>query len=445
MPDRLNVVRRSMINDCKSGKLHIQAKRAYVSPDLYAFCERLFEGIENPHGLLDGKQVYCDLFSNGQEIDCLRNPHSYREHCIRTNTITSSCSKWFDTHCIYTSTRDLISKVLTFDCDGDTLLLVSNPTFVKVAKRNMQGVVPLYYEMSKGHKCVLTKNSIYDGLQRSFESGCIGEYSNKLTKIWNKPITPQTDKISKWLTAETNFKIDSAKTSYMPVRPEEVDIEIKAALNGKMPYFFHFAKDYTSNQVEEITTDNTMGKLVSYITERTKDNRMAICNTLAKCDYHVLCSGDFECVDEEAEQIALTFIIGAQWYFWKIKCNNKQHAANLTDEDIDLNTYSHLQYRHLREDMLSLIDRDEEYIVNALVYYFYHMKKSANKRALWKIYGAEILAHIQINAKTLPDMCPICGKRFVPKQSNYKYCSPECSKMYNKMQARQRKYIKSTT
>ncbi len=77
--------KRSMIKDAKSGKLLVSdARYTYLCPDLYAFCERLFLGIENPKGLLTGSNVYCSLYDEGH-IDILRSPHLFREHGVRWN------------------------------------------------------------------------------------------------------------------------------------------------------------------------------------------------------------------------------------------------------------------------------------------------------------------------------------------------------------------------
>jgi hypothetical protein len=62
---------------------------------------------------------------------------------------THKIREWFTTNAIYTSTYDLISKILQFDVDGDKSLVVADPDFVRIAERNMNGVVLLYYNMRK--------------------------------------------------------------------------------------------------------------------------------------------------------------------------------------------------------------------------------------------------------------------------------------------------------
>lgn len=106
--------KKSMIKEAKSGKLNVNGKYTFICPDLYAFCERLFLNMEQPNGLLNNNDVYCDIFGEGK-VDILRSPHLYREHGVRNNTLDEKKTKWFVTHGVYTSIYDPISKILQFD------------------------------------------------------------------------------------------------------------------------------------------------------------------------------------------------------------------------------------------------------------------------------------------------------------------------------------------
>ena len=72
--------------------------------------------------------------------------------------------------------------------DGDKLLVVADKTIIKVAERNMQDIVPLYYNMKKALPHSLTNENIYDGLIHAFTGGNIGIYSNNISKIWNDEV-----------------------------------------------------------------------------------------------------------------------------------------------------------------------------------------------------------------------------------------------------------------
>ena len=61
---------------------------AYICPDLYAFCEWLFCGIENPKGIIPRNHVYCSFYNDDpynkyDVVECLRSPHLYMEQGIR--------------------------------------------------------------------------------------------------------------------------------------------------------------------------------------------------------------------------------------------------------------------------------------------------------------------------------------------------------------------------
>ncbi|MGL6174925.1 MAG: RNA dependent RNA polymerase, partial [Cellulosilyticaceae bacterium] len=114
----LKQTKASIVKQGRSGRIRVNGTYTFVSPDTYAFMEWLFLGAENPNGILNTGEVYCDLFDDGIKLDCLRSPQLSLEHAIRVNNRSKEAKKWFTTHCIYTSNRDMISKILQFDVDG---------------------------------------------------------------------------------------------------------------------------------------------------------------------------------------------------------------------------------------------------------------------------------------------------------------------------------------
>ena len=115
--DTLRDVRKSIERASWAGRLDVDGDYSFLIPDMYAFCQWLFLGDKEPSGLLANGEVHCSLFEPGQELDCLRSPHLYVEHCIRRNVAGADpeYKRWFVTDGVYTSTHDLISKVLQFD------------------------------------------------------------------------------------------------------------------------------------------------------------------------------------------------------------------------------------------------------------------------------------------------------------------------------------------
>lgn len=119
--EKLKAIKDSLIKKYKSGKIEINGKYTFILPDFYAACQYWFLHNENPDGLLNDGEVYCDLF-DAEKLDCLRSPHLYCEHAVRNNMAWSglgetkeSIKEWFQTKAVYTSCRDLLSKILQFD------------------------------------------------------------------------------------------------------------------------------------------------------------------------------------------------------------------------------------------------------------------------------------------------------------------------------------------
>lgn len=111
--DVLRQTKKSLVKQAKAGRLRVNGGYRFVSPDLYAFSEWLFLDEINPRGLLENGEVYVRDFENGDELACLRSPHLYREWPVEVNKRNSEIDKWFGgTKCVYTSTRDLISRIL---------------------------------------------------------------------------------------------------------------------------------------------------------------------------------------------------------------------------------------------------------------------------------------------------------------------------------------------
>lgn len=115
----LKKIKNSVIKRAKAGKLDVHGKYTFILPDFYAACEYWFLGIPKPHGLLDDGEVFCWLFRRDAELDCLRSPHLFLEHAIRKNVAyyedevrQQRVREWFVTDAVYTSCRDMISRIL---------------------------------------------------------------------------------------------------------------------------------------------------------------------------------------------------------------------------------------------------------------------------------------------------------------------------------------------
>lgn len=206
--ESLRSIKNKLVKDGRGGRLDIKGKYLFLIPDLYAACEHWFLRIETPDGLLKNGDVYCRVFPDEKKLDCLRSPHLYREHAVRHNVFgeDSERKRWFSTDGIYTSSFDMISKILQFDNDGDKSLVCADSVIIAVAERCCADVVPLYYEMKKAPAHIVTPDLMWQGMKNAYDGGRIGPISNKISKIWNSD-EPDLDAV-KLLCAENNYVID---------------------------------------------------------------------------------------------------------------------------------------------------------------------------------------------------------------------------------------------
>jgi hypothetical protein len=410
--------KKRLIKDARSGRLNVKGKYTFLVPDLYAFCERLFLGIDQPKGLLIKGNVYCDLFENGK-VDCLRAPHLYREHGVRENVMDDEKSKWFITHGIYTSIHDPISKMLQFDNDGDKSLVIQDEILVSVAERNMQGIVPLYYEMAKAPAEQINSEDIYKSLVSAYKAN-IGEISNNITKIWNSD-NVNLDVI-KWLCMENNFTIDFAKTLYMPTRPEHVNKIISQYIKAKVPHFFIYAKDKEEKNVENLN-DSIVNKL-EYVVPNKRINFVKIAG---KFDYKMLMKNHRVIIDENIVNKYIELDKSKKW----VRVRSGQKVKS--NESLYI-------YNDIRQKLLE-INNDVNFVTDVLVKYLYLGKKSSFKRTLWESFGDILIENIQLN-KHGTKLCTICGSE-IEKEKGKRFCE-SCAKEKEKIRKREWKRLKSS-
>lgn len=392
--------KKALVARAKAGHLRVNGQYIFLSPDLYAFCEFLFLKRKNPAGLLEDGEVYTRRYARGSDIACLRSPHLYKEWGIRRNKNDELCEEWFShTNCLFTSCHDLISKILQFDNDGDMSLVVKDSTLINAAKREMKDVVPLYYEMKKAVGGQLSFESLYAGMVCAFSSGNIGPKSNLITVVYNQgDASKESLDVIKWLTMETNFTIDYAKTLYMPLRPDFVKKIIKGKTCKKVPYFFRYAKNKLDAQVED-ANQSAMNRISAAVSKSKISWRYLV----RKFDYHMLMDHTIpvEWVDVECRDIY-------EWY------NVRQNLFFNLDEEFQKGASQELYvYRYLRSEIERKIAGkcSINYFVNAVVYYLYTERKCSKKKLLWNAFGDIVVNNLKNNTKHLGAICPICGNR----------------------------------
>lgn len=458
-------IKNSMVKRFKSGSLSVNGKYTFILPDLYAACEYWFMGDKNPKGLLDDGEVFCWLFRKYDKLDCLRSPHLYREHAVRINTACNknkerqeSIRKWFTTDAIYTSCHDLISKILQFDVDGDKSLVVADKTIVPIAERNMNGIVPLYYNMKKASPVQLNNQTIYDGLNAAFVGGNIGIYSNNISKIWNSEVfisgteeeKQEAVDLIKLLCMENNFVIDYAKTLYKPERPKQIHEKITAFTKGNVPHFFVYAKDKLDSQVED-ANESFVNKL-DYKIVNPRINSRSI--GLKSIDYKMMVSNpNIECraifdksgrINEELSDpmIVKYFELNNKYHFKvNMECADVLRGELLNNTQLKQDLFFKRIAIEIRDELSKFEYTDSE-IADILVKLLYHVKPSSHKSVLWFCYGGYIVENLKKNIKqtTKVIQCIDCGEWFEVNTKDNETCRcSECVKEHKRMLERLKK------
>ena len=413
--DILKQTKKSLVKQAKAGRLRVNGRYRFVSPDLYAFCEWLFLGEKNPKGLLADGEVYVNEFCDGDELACLRSPHLYREWPIRVNKRNEETERWFGcTKCVYTSCHDLISRIVQMDFDGDRLLVIKDRLLAKIAKRNMKDIVPLFYEMKKAKPRIINNDVFYESMVLAYASGNIGPPSNLITIVHNNNESDREEalKVVKWLTLEVNFTIDGSKTLYFIKRPKEADKIIKRHTKGKAPNFFIYAKDKLPHQVEP-PNNSTMNRIAAKI----PDSKIKFSKSISKFDYRMLMNLDCDF------SVSSDSAVVKSYDYW----NTRQNLFNKEDENQkDQDLY---KYKQIRKKIIEESQKDLDYIVNTLVAVLYTSRRASAKKTLWTCFGDVILENLKRNLEGKGRVCQICGKRFMPNKfrPGAACCSSACT------------------
>lgn len=422
--EQLRDFRKKLIKDLYSAKFRVNGYYTFLLPDFYAFSEWLFMGVKIPNGLLADGEVYCKLHKTGQEIDCLRSPHLYFEHAIRNNVTNPEIEKWFTTNACYTSTHDVISKVLQFDVDGDKTLILQDENIINVAKRNQIGVVPLYYNMRKAEKERVTSESRYRGLSTAFTGGNIGVVSNNISKIKNSQEirTPETRQEAidclKYLCMVNNEVIDFAKTLYKSTPPKHIKETISKYVNKKLPAFFTYAKDKSDNQVEPINDC-----IVNRIKTLYPENGFKLTFTDKKrFDYRILMNNPDIEIDENVLQTYTNVVSNI-----KLKIG-KEESGNVTVIDDIISAMQQLDYAQYEICDMLIKDMFKEHTV---------FKDKRYKEFFFYVYGDIVYENIVANKPKYGYVCVDCGAEI--KRVNGKCRCEECQKKQKTILATLRK------
>jgi hypothetical protein len=415
--------------DACSGRIKIKgSRRVFILSDPTAFCDWLFGNIEVPEGYLQKDEVYCDLFEDSKELDVLRSPSLSFEHAVRINVRASKECKWFITNGIYTSTKDVISKILAFDVDGDEALVLGKEAqwVIDLAKEIIKEheIRPIYFEMGKADPKEINNDNIAKSLLFVYQKSSIGKVSNTLTRIWNKENPMKQYDIIQKLCAYNNDIIDSAKTLSIPKLPADVKDSIK---NEKYPYFFQYAKDKKEFQCLPVSNSvmDRICKDIESIGNKKFDHSKGF--GAFKVKTLMFTQNNFEVNKNIIEKY-----LELEEKTRKEINDYSRTMDSEDDEDMKKTDFKADFYSKARAEFETWANENNLELLNVIDHIIkYTYKTNALKmKFLWNVFGQEIINNININIKKPLDkgyiMCMDCGTR-VKKESNNQIRCKKCA------------------
>ena len=440
----------SMIKKMRSGKFNINGAYTFAIPDTLACLQWWFTDMDKTNldnfGFVKEGNISCGLFEHDEEIDCLRSPHLDHAHCIRKNQIDKNSERWVKSSGVYIGMKDIMSKLLMYDNDGDKLLLHNNKTIINCAKsfQERYGMIPNYYDMPKANPQLLTNDSLFEGIVMAYHHGNIGTPSNEITKVFmtlnpkstKKEIMEAVDVVA-LRCADVNYTIDYAKTLYKPTIPDDVIMRYKKYSGKKVPHFFIYAKNKRVDQVEKIGECN-----IDRISKVVKSNRIVFKDLLGTYSYKMLTSNPENIIDTSDDKAVK--IINLYNDLNNVNIRKLSHLdVNSMEVDEKKKTQLNLEFdsNKQRDLFLEIINEPVKYITDVLVK---GLQNDINKDTMWRLFGDVIYDNLERNLKGTK-ICKKCNKRFRYDKINTRkipICCKNCAKEINKEKTKQRAKIK---
>lgn len=429
----------SMIKKFKSGKFNVNGAYIFIIPDTLACLQWWFNGERdlNKLGYIKKDNIYCKLFKDGTEVDCIRSPHLDHAHCIRNNQRNKEMDSWYQSKGLYIGVNDIMSKLLMFDNDGDISLVHDNKVIIDCAKRFQKKykMIPNYYDMPKANPEQLSNDSLFNGIVLAYHHGNIGNPSNEITKVFSQ-LNPESTReeiehaieVVALRTCDVNYTIDYAKTLYKPEIPKNILQKYKVYSKNKVPHFFMYAKGKTKKQVENPTKCN-----IDRIADIIPNNRIVFKDLLGKYSYKNLMSEDVDINTDKAKEIVELYK--------EVDTANIRKIVNMNIPNMDYRekerAYMLLEFDAIKQKnmFINLLNEKEDYITNILVK---SLQNDVNKDTLWRLFGENIYNNLKKNIGNTK-ICEVCGERFKIENSLDRniYCS-NCKK--EKELEKKRKY-----
>lgn len=198
-----------------------------------------------------------------------------------------------------------------------------------------------------------------------------------------------------------------------------------------MPNFFQYAKDKDPNTQVEPANGSTMNR----ISAKIPNSRIHYNNRIGKFDWTMLINKAVDYTTREESKIIERY----NWWIWNQRRFDYGEDTHINEDDL-------YKYRYIAQDIVEYSAEPIDVVVNSMVAYLYTVKKSSNKKMLWACFGRQIVENLKINTVGLGAICPICGKRFKPRDICHQYCSDECYKTADnrrRIEARETSFVRT--
>jgi len=397
----------------------------FILPDVYAWCQHLFQGQINPKGLLNDGEVSCSILEDGKELLVNRSPHLYvNEHCIRNNKVNEKTYEWFLGKGVYTSIHDMISKQLFFDVDGDIALVIDNQKLIKIAKKTTENYVPLDFKLSKAEAQEINNSGIYSTYSESFKAN-IGTASNRITKILNDE-DRNIELVAKicWI---NNMEIDYAKTNWKQPLTNEIKKELKVVDKKRLPYFFAWAKDKNKESLALPNKNSLVDQMALSVDDKYYDEieNKIIPEKDKYGDYNFDSIEDF---DINTLLINTEIKITKELTYLFEKLSTAKHGSivgSIVSGDMDFkNNYIEEEVKNKMFEYCKLNNIEMSDALDMCARYTF--EKDRCKDGLFTIFGDEIVNRLE---NKFPELlhgrfkrCDVCGCIIENSIHNKKYC-----------------------
>ena len=423
----------SFKKEAKSGRIKLQAKRVFIIPDLVHFMSELFG--DGSDYALEPREVSFNVYKDCNRLALLRSPHLSREWFISKNVFNEK-TKYFKTNGVYVSAKDLMSKVLMCDWDGDEALIIKDceeqKWLIDLAVSQMEDLRPLYYEMGGGDNTPIDAVHTYDSLKFVYEKSNIGKVSNTLTNIWSKSDHEENIDNIKKLCAYNNWIIDSAKKLELPKLPKN----IKQIMNNQTyPYFFQFAKNKKKSECRPIG-DEVIDRICKSI-DKTRYTEFDYSKGFGKFKVAKLLNNKKVVIREDVIEFYSTLELRTRELIrsYVTKYGSEKEAG------FNFKDMAYSEAKKWVEGFASANNLNYVEMVDMIVKYGFE-KDEMKLSFIFNVFGDTIINNLNKSlAREHLDngyiMCECCGKRVKNTNGKAKYCE-KCAKEVDTTKAKER-------